>query len=150
MNSSPTLRVKFLPHGSGLPAPQYQTEHASGMDLHAAVDAPLTIAVGAIACIPAGIALEVPVGFEGQVRARSGLALNHGLAIVNAPGTIDADYRGEVKVIMVNLGMKPFVVERGARIAQLVVAPVCRARIEVAATLAETARNAGGFGHTGR
>ncbi|NLF38607.1 dUTP diphosphatase [bacterium] len=145
-----TLKIQFLENGAGLPPPRYQSDHASGMDLCAAVAGPVTMARGEIVCIPTGIAIELEPGFEAQVRARSGLALKHGLAIVNAPGTIDADYRGEVRVIMVNLGAEAFRVERGMRIAQLVVQPVCRAEIIVTNALSGTKRGAGGFGHTGR
>ncbi len=149
MTDTPLIRIKFLPHGEGLPAPAYQTDGASGMDLHAAVSAPVTLEPGDIQCIPTGIAVEIPSGFEAQVRARSGLALKHGLGLVNAPGTIDSDYRGEIGVILVNHGRRAFVVERGMRIAQLVVQAVCRARIAVHNELGATARDAGGFGHTG-
>jgi len=149
MPAAPVVKMKFLPHGKGLAAPRYQTEGASGMDLHAAVQSPVTLEPGCIQCIPTGIAIELEPGYEGQVRPRSGLALKHGIGIVNAPGTIDCDYRGEVGVIMINHGRKPFVVERGMRIAQLVVQPVCRATIAVQEDLGATARDAGGFGHTG-
>jgi len=145
----PVLKIKFLPHGEGLPVPHYQTAGASGLDLYAAVPAPVTLAPGDIYCVPTGIAIELESGYEAQVRARSGLALKHGLGLVNAPGTIDADYRGEVGVIVINHGRAPFTVERGMRIAQLVVQPVCRARVQVADDLSTTARAAGGFGHTG-
>ncbi len=145
----PVLKVKFLPHGAGLPVPQYQTAGASGLDLYAAVAAPVTLAPGAIHCVPSGLAVELAPGYEAQVRARSGLALKHGIGLVNAPGTIDADYRGEIGVIVINHGRAPFTVERGMRIAQLVIQPVCRARVVVQDDLSETARNAGGFGHTG-
>jgi dUTP pyrophosphatase len=141
--------VKFLPHGVGLPAPRYQTEGASGMDLHAAVSAPISVAPGAIVCVPTGIAIELTPGFEAQVRARSGLALKHGIGLVNAPGTIDADYRGEIGVILINHGVQPFVIERGMRIAQMVIQTVCRAEVEITEELNHTARSAGGFGHTG-
>ena len=119
------------------------------MDLHAAVREPVTIAPGAIALVGCGFAMAVPEGFEAQVRPRSGLAVKAGLTVVNAPGTIDADYRGEVKVALINLGAAPFTVERGVRIAQLVVAPVTRVRWETVDALTETARGEGGFGHTG-
>lgn len=143
------LNIKFLPHGEGLPLPQYQTAGASGLDLYAAVAAPVTLAPGDIYCVPAGIAIEIEPGYEAQVRARSGLALKHGIGLVNAPGTIDADYRGEVGVIVINHGRAPFTIERGMRIAQLVVQPVCRAQVQVQEELSVTARAAGGFGHTG-
>ena len=129
--------------------PVYQTADAAGADLKACLDAPLELLPGARAAVPTGIVLEIPRGFEGQVRPRSGLALRHGVTMVNTPGTIDADYRGEVKVILVNLGQAPFTVNRGDRIAQLVIAPVTRARFIRAAVLSETGRSAGGFGSTG-
>jgi len=146
---SPNLTIKFLPAGKGLPVPAYQTAGSSGMDLHAAVAEPLTLEPGDIFCVPTGIAIELQPGYEAQVRARSGLALKHGIGLVNAPGTIDCDYRGEIGVILINHGKLPFTVERGMRIAQLVIQPVCRATVSVADSLTETARNSGGFGHTG-
>jgi len=144
-----TVSVCVLPHGEGIPLPLYATEGAAGCDLHAAVGDVMTIAPGERAAVPTGLSLAIPRGYEGQVRARSGLALRHGIACVNAPGTIDADYRGEVKVALINLGAAPFVVERGARIAQLVVAPVTRVEWQQVEGLEGTARGAGGFGHTG-
>jgi dUTP diphosphatase len=145
------LRVLRLPHGADLPLPSYQSAHAAGLDLMAAVaaDAPLTLAPGARGMVPCGIAIAVPEGFEAQVRPRSGLAARHGVTVLNSPGTIDADYRGEVMVILVNLGNEPFVITRGMRIAQMVVAPVTRSRIVESTTLDGTARGAGGFGSTG-
>jgi dUTP pyrophosphatase len=140
--------VEVLPHASDLALPTYATEGAAGMDLIAAVAAPVVVAPAAVALVPTGLRIAVPVGFEAQVRPRSGLALKHGLVVPNSPGTIDSDYRGELKVIVMNLGREPFRVERGMRIAQLVFAPVARARL-VSASLSETARGAGGFGHTG-
>jgi len=145
----PLIKFKFLENGKGLELPHYQTEGSSGMDLYAAVDSAKTLEPGEIFCVPAGIAMEIEQGFEAQVRPRSGLALKFGLSIVNAPGTIDCDYRGEVGIIMINLGKNPFVIERGMRIAQLVIQPVCKAEIEVINDLTETSRGAGGFGHTG-
>lgn len=144
------LPVRVLPHGAGLPLPTYQTAGAAGMDLLAAVEAPVTLAPGARALVPTGLALALPEGHEGQVRPRSGLAARHGVTVLNAPGTVDADYRGEVKVILVNHGDEPFVVSRGDRIAQLVVAAVTRAEPVLVADLDETDRGAGGFGSTGR
>lgn len=144
------LPVRVLPHGAGLPLPAYQTAGAAGMDLLAAVEAPVTLAPGARALVPTGLALALPEGHEGQVRPRSGLAARHGVTVLNAPGTVDADYRGEVKVILVNHGDEPFVVSRGDRIAQLVVAAVTRAEPVLVADLDETDRGAGGFGSTGR
>ena len=145
------LRIQCLPNGEGLPLPSYQTADAAGLDLTAAVpeDAPMTLAPGARALVPCGIAIALPPGFEGQVRPRSGLAVRHGVTVLNTPGTIDADYRGEVMVLLVNLGTEPFEVTRGMRIAQLVVAPVARAAVVEVAELDATARGAGGFGSTG-
>jgi dUTP pyrophosphatase len=146
------LRILRLPHGADLPVPSYQSAHAAGLDLMAAVpaDMPVTVAPDERCLVPCGIAVALPYGFEGQVRPRSGLAARHGVTVLNTPGTIDADYRGEVMVILVNLGAEPFAVTRGMRIAQLVVAPVVRAHIEETETLDETARGAGGFGSTGQ
>lgn len=145
------VRVMRLPHAAGLPLPQYQSALAAGLDLVAAVpaDAPVTIAPGARAAIPTGIALALPAGHEGQVRPRSGLALRHGVSVLNTPGTIDADYRGEVQVILVNFGSAPFLVERGVRIAQLVIAPVSHVRLVETDNLDATARASAGFGSTG-
>ncbi len=148
--TGPTVRVARLPHARDLPLPRYQTPGSAGMDLHAAVTAPLALAPGARALVPTGLRIGLPPGWEGQVRPRSGLALRHGVTLLNSPGTIDADFRGELQVILVNLGQDPFVVERGMRIAQLVLAPVARAQlVELAAIEDETERGAGGFGHTG-
>ena len=143
------VSITVLDGNQDLPLPAYQTAHAAAMDLHAAVREPVTIAPGAIALVGCGFAMAVPEGFEAQVRPRSGLAVKAGLTVVNAPGTIDADYRGEVKVALINLGAAPFTVERGVRIAQLVVAPVTRVQWETVDALTETARGEGGFGHTG-
>jgi dUTP pyrophosphatase len=132
-----------------VPLPAYQTEGSAGLDLCAALTAPATLLPGERRLIPTGLSLEIPQGFEGQVRPRSGLALRHGISMVNAPGTIDADYRGEVGVILVNLGQEPFVVTPLSRIAQLVIAPVARARLDWAPSLGQTARGSGGFGSTG-
>lgn len=142
------LRIKRLSELAELP--HYQSEHAAGMDLHAAIDGPVTLAPGEITLIPCGFAVAVPVGYEAQIRPRSGLATRHGISIPNAPGTIDADYRGEVKVSLINLGRDPFVIEPNMRIAQMIVAPVARCAVEVADELDETTRGAGGFGSTGR
>ncbi|MGD9507747.1 MAG: dUTP diphosphatase [Geminicoccaceae bacterium] len=145
------IAVERLPHATSLPLPSYASAGAAGLDLQAAVPEPVELAPGARALIPTGIRLGLPDGFEAQVRPRSGLALRHGVTVLNAPGTIDADYRGEVAVVLVNLGTQPFVVERGARIAQLVVAPVTRiAWAEGSDRLSETDRGGGGFGSTGR
>lgn len=145
------VEVKRLPHGHDLPLPSYQSALAAGADLVAAVpdDAPLTIAPGARALVPTGIAVALPAGTEGQVRPRSGLAARHGLTVLNAPGTIDADYRGEVQVLLVNLGAEPVVIPRGMRIAQLVIAPVMQAVMREGLSLSETERGGGGFGSTG-
>jgi len=145
------VRLLRLPHGEGLPPPTYHSEHAAGLDVVAGVpeNAPVGLAPGARALIPTGFALELPPGFEAQLRPRSGLALKSGVTILNSPGTIDADYRGEVKVLLVNLGAEPFVVRRGMRIAQLVVARVEHARIEPVTELGGTPRGQGGFGSTG-
>jgi dUTP pyrophosphatase len=148
----PQIAVVRLPHGRGLPLPAYETDQAAGMDLRAAVadDAPVILAPGARDAVPTGLAIALPPGFEAQVRPRSGLALKSGITCLNSPGTIDADYRGEVKVILVNHGAEPFTIRRGDRIAQLVIAPVIQARWAEAETLDETARGAGGFGSTGK
>ena len=146
------VRLTRLPHGADLPLPSYQSAAAAGLDLVAAVaaDAPVVIAPGRWAAIPTGLTLELPAGTEGQVRPRSGLAAQYGVTVLNAPGTIDADYRGEMKVLLVNLGPEPFTVTRGMRIAQLVIARVARARLAETAELAVTSRGTGGFGSTGR
>ena len=146
------VRLQRLPHGADLPLPAYETAGSAGMDLLAAVpeDAPVTLAPGARALVPTGLKIALPPGHEAQVRPRSGLALKHGVTCLNSPGTIDADYRGEVGVILINHGSDPFVVRRGERIAQMVVAPVLQVALVEAGTLDETARGAGGFGSTGR
>jgi dUTP pyrophosphatase len=148
---SATIAVKRLPHGEGLPLPAYETPHAAGMDLRAAVaeDAPLTLRPGDRHAVPTGLCVAIPPGFEGQVRPRSGLALRHGVTCLNAPGTVDADYRGEVQVILINLGADDFVVRRGERIAQLLIAPVVQAAWREADALEATQRGEGGFGSTG-
>ena len=133
-----------------LPLPQYMSERAAGMDLVAAVDEDETIQPQEVALIPTGLAVAVPEGFEGQIRARSGLAITHGLAVINAPGTIDSDYRGEIRVALINLGKSPFTIRRGERIAQMIISRVYRAQWDLREDLDETARNEGGFGHTGR
>lgn len=143
------LPIERLPHAEGLPLPSYQTADAAGLDLHAAVSEPLTVAPGERVKVPTGLKMAIPRGFEGQVRPRSGLAWRHGVTVVNAPGTIDADYRGEVCVLLVNLGREPFAIERGARVAQLIVAPVTRATVREVQAVGTTDRGAGGFGHTG-
>jgi dUTP diphosphatase len=145
------IRLMRLAHGKDLPLPTYQSEHAAGLDLLAAVSStgPVTIAPGARALVPTGLAIALPEGYEAQVRPRSGLAARDGLTILNSPGTIDADYRGEIQVLLVNLGSESVVVSRGMRIAQLVIAPVVRAHIVEAASLDKTSRGSGGFGSTG-
>ncbi len=151
---SPRLQVavRRLPHGEGLPLPRAQTDGAAGMDLVAALpeDAPVTLAPRERIAVPTGLELAIPPGYEGQVRPRSGLAFKHGLTVVNAPGTIDSDYRGEVKVLLINLGADPVEIARGERIAQLVIAPVTVADLITVEKLDETARGIGGFGSTGR
>jgi dUTP pyrophosphatase len=143
------LRVERLDHAAGLQLPEYQTPGSSGMDLRAAVGEAAVIESGCRALIPTGLRIEIPAGYEGQVRTRSGLAASRGVAVLNSPGTIDADYRGEVKVILINLGSEPYRIERGARIAQMVIQPVVRARLFETDDLGETARGAGGFGSSG-
>ena len=149
--STPELIVVRLPHGEGLDLPAYETSGSAGMDLRAAVedDTPLEIAPGGRFAVPTGLVMQIPQGFEGQVRPRSGLALKSGITCLNTPGTIDSDYRGEIKVILANLGAEPFTVSRGMRIAQLVIAPVVQARISLQDAVGETDRGAGGFGSTG-
>ncbi len=144
------LRVEQLPEARDLPPPAYMSEQAAGMDLRAAVPESLSLDPGEFAVVPTGIRVAIPPGHEGQVRPRSGLAAQLGVTLVNAPGTIDADYRGEVGVVIINHGREPFQIKRGDRVAQLVVAPVVRAKVELCASLEETTRGAGGFGHTGR
>jgi dUTP pyrophosphatase len=151
MSGGPVVAVMRLPHGAGLPLPAYETAHAAGMDLRAAVaeDAPLTLRPGDRHAVPTGLAMAIPPGFEGQVRPRSGLALRAGVTCLNSPGTVDADYRGEVKVILINLGQVDFIVRRGDRIAQLLISPVAQASWNEVEALDDTARGAGGFGSTG-
>ena len=148
--SEPRFRVQVLPHGEGLELPAYATPGSAGCDLRAALTEPLTLAPGARALVPTGLAFAIHEGYEGQVRMRSGLAIRSGLALLNAPGTIDSDYRGEVKVIVANLGESPVTLLRGERIAQLVFAPVVRAKLTRVETLEPTTRDDGGFGSTGR
>ncbi len=143
------VHITQLRNSEGLPLPHYQTEHSAGVDLYAAVDHATVIHPGKWSLIPTGIAVAIPEGYEGQVRPRSGLALKHGIGMLNGPGTIDADYRGEIGIILFNFSDRPFTVERGDRIAQLVFAKLERARFEQVDQLSETARGAGGFGHTG-
>ena len=144
-----TLQLRRLPHSEGLPLPTYMTAGAAGMDLHAAVAEDVRIDPGSIVLVPTGLEIAVPSGFEAQVRPRSGLAVKHGISLPNTPATIDSDYRGEIRVPLINLGREPFVVSRAMRIAQLVVAPVVRVAWEEVKDLPPTARAAGGFGHSG-
>ena len=144
------VRIKRLPHAQDLPLPAYETQGAAGLDLRAALpERTLELAPGARSLVPTGLVLALPPGSEGQVRPRSGLALRHGVTVLNAPGTIDADYRGEVQVLLVNLGQEPFAIRHGDRIAQLIVAPVAQARLVEVESLEDTVRGAGGFGSTG-
>jgi dUTP pyrophosphatase len=148
---SPVIAVRRLAHAEGLPLPAYETAHAAGMDLRAAVaeDAPLVLHPGDRKAVPTGLCIAIPPGFEGQVRPRSGLALRHGLTCLNSPGTVDADYRGEVMVILINHGAEAFTLRRGERIAQLLISPVVRAEWRETETLEATDRGEGGFGSTG-
>jgi dUTP pyrophosphatase len=147
----PPLNLIRLPHGEGLALPSYETSGAAGMDLRAAVpeEQPMTLAPGERMLVPTGFVFEIPQGFEAQIRPRSGLAFKHGITCLNTPGTIDSDYRGEVKVLLVNLGDEDFVIARGMRIAQMVVAPVTQVRVAEISQMSETARGIGGFGSTG-
>ena len=152
MSTKVTVELQRLPHAEGLPLPAYQTNDAAGLDLMAAVpeNEPLTLAPGQYALVPTGLAIALPPGYEAQVRPRSGLAAKHGVTVLNSPGTIDADYRGEIKVILINHGQTAFVIKRGERIAQMVIAPMVQAALVPVATLSATDRGAGGFGSTGR
>ncbi len=145
-----TINVACEPHGQGLPLPAYESDLAAGMDLRAAIERPVELLPGARALVPTGLRIALPPGFEAQIRPRSGLALKHGITLVNTPGTIDADYRGEIRVILINHGDAAFRIERGDRIAQIVFAPVARAVWRPVRELDETPRGPGGFGHTGR
>ena len=152
MSASVKVEIRQLPHGEGLALPAYQSADAAGLDLVAAVpdEAPLTLSPGRHAMVPTGLAIALPAGFEAQVRPRSGLAAKHGITVLNSPGTIDADYRGEIAVILINHGTAPFVIRRGERIAQMVIAPVVQARLVPVDSLSATRRGSGGFGSTGR
>ena len=152
MSTKVTVELQQLAHAEGLPLPAYQTTDAAGLDLLAAVptETPLVLAPGKYAMVPTGLTIALPAGYEAQVRPRSGLAAKHGVTVLNSPGTIDADYRGEIKVILINHGAAPFVVKRGERIAQMVIAPAVQAALVPVATLSATDRGAGGFGSTGR
>ena len=150
--ASPLIRIKRL-HGeqdADIPLPRYMTPQASGMDICAAVSEPVTLAPGDITMIPTGLAVAIPPGYEAQIRPRSGLAARFGVGLINSPGTIDADYRGEIKLALINLGQEPYVVRRGDRVAQMVIQRVCRVRLQPTDQLDATDRNGGGFGHTGR
>jgi len=149
MHDHLVVHITQLKNSSGLPIPHYQTEHSAGVDLYAAVESEAVIDAGTWKLVPTGIAVAIPEGYEGQVRPRSGLALKHGIGMLNAPGTIDADYRGEISIILFNFSDTPYPIRRGDRIAQLVFAKIERARFEKVDALSETARGAGGFGHTG-
>ena len=144
--------IRQLPHAAGLPLPAYQSAHAAGLDLRAAVpeSTALVLAPGRHAMVPTGLAIALPEGFEAQIRPRSGLAAKHGVTVLNSPGTIDADYRGEISVILINHGAEPFTIRRGERIAQMVIAPVVQARLNSVDSLPDTGRGSGGFGSTGR
>ena len=142
------IQIKKAVHADDLPLPAYMSDSASGMDLLAAVESDVTVEPGQRVLVPTGVHVAIPEGYEGQVRPRSGLALNHGVTVLNTPGTIDADYRGEVGVILANMGGQPFTVTRGDRIAQMVIAPVSRATLAETDTLPDSRRDAGGFGHT--
>ena len=144
-----TIKIKRLPHNPDLPLPQKMSEHSSGFDLMAALGEPLLIQPGDIALVPTGIALGIPPGYEGQIRPRSGLAAKHGLSVPNAPGTIDADYRGEIKVILINLGREAVTLKRGDRVAQLIIAAIPSVTLKEESDLDSTQRGEGGFGHTG-
>lgn len=152
MSSTVKVDVQRLPHGADLPLPAYQTAHAAGMDLLAAVpdSAPVILEPGKVAMVPTALSIALPPGYEAQVRPRSGLAAKHGITVLNSPGTIDADYRGEIAVILINHGSAAFTIKRGERIAQMVIAPVSQAELVAVASLSETDRGAGGFGSTGR
>jgi dUTP pyrophosphatase len=147
---NPTLKIHVTPAAEGLALPAYETAGAAGMDLRAAVAEPVTLAPGERALVTTGLRLEIPPGYEGQVRPRSGLAIRHGITMLNTPGTIDSDYRGLLQVVVINLGQEPFTIQRGDRIAQLIIAPVVQAHVEVVEELGETERGPGGFGSTGR
>ncbi len=143
------VKVKRLPHGEGIELPSYATEHSAGLDLRAAVEEPVILKPLERALIPTGFVFEIPEGYEGQVRPRSGLALKKGVTVLNSPGTVDSDYRGEVKVLLINLGREEVVINRGDRIAQMVIAPVCRVEVVEVEEVSQTSRGEGGFGSTG-
>ncbi len=149
-DSIPVRFIRLFPErDADLDTPRYMTAASAGLDLQAAVNQPLTLEPGRIALVPTGLAMALPPGYEAQIRPRSGLALKHGLTLVNAPGTIDADYRGEIGLAMINLGPQPVTIQRGDRVAQMIIAPVARALVVMADTLDDTERGSGGFGHSG-
>ena len=150
-NHQPTIAFQRLRPAADadIPLPRYMTDQAAGMDIHAAVAAPLTLQMREIALVPTGFAMALPAGYEAQIRPRSGLAVKHGIGLINSPGTIDADYRGEVKIALINLGPQSYTIERGDRIAQMVIQQICRFQLEVVEDLPPTERDQGGFGHTG-
>jgi len=152
MTPDPVIRFRLLDpqKNADIPLPSYMTPQSAGMDVHAALDSPLILNPGQIALVPTGFAMALPAGFEAQIRPRSGLAVKYGISLINTPGTIDADYRGEVKLAVVNFGSAAYTLKRGERIAQMIVARVFKARLEVVTRLDPTERNTGGFGHTGR
>jgi dUTP pyrophosphatase len=152
LTTSSKIEIRRLPHGEGLALPAYQSAYAAGLDLVAAVaeDGPVMLAPGTYALIPTGLTIALPKGFEAQIRPRSGLAAKHGITVLNAPGTVDADYRGEIGVLLINHGDTPFLVKRGERIAQMVISAVVRAELTLVASLSATERGGGGFGSTGR
>jgi dUTP pyrophosphatase len=151
MDSEPTIAIKRLnpEKDADLPLPRYMTPNSAGMDLCAAVESPQTIPVGSIALIPTGLAIALPDGYEAQIRPRSGLAVKHGIGLINSPGTIDADYRGEIRIAVINLGDESYTIRRGERIAQMIIQRVYQARLKIVETLDDTERGDGGFGHTG-
>lgn len=150
MTRSLRVQITRQPGTEDIPLPQYETDHAAGMDVRAAVTEPVTLQPGERTLVPTGLRIALPAGFEAQIRPRSGLAIKHGLSLLNSPGTIDADYRGEIRIIIANLGQEPYTIERGDRIAQMIIAPVTRAEWDVVSELQDTARGEGGFGSTGR
>jgi dUTP pyrophosphatase len=150
MSEQLRVLIKRLPHAHNLPLPAYATKESSGMDLLAAVESEVEIRPGEFKLLPTGIAMEIPMSYEGQVRPRSGLALKHGITVLNAPGTIDADYRGEINVILINFGTETYFIKRGERIAQLIIHSLTRAKLEEVEELPSTERGDGGFGHSGK
>jgi len=152
MNSSPVIKIMRLhpDNDSDIPLPRYMTDQSAGMDICAAIEEDLVLNKGELSLIPTGFAIALPDGFEAQIRPRSGLAVKHGIGLINSPGTIDADYRGEIKIAVINLGPKPYTFRRGDRIAQMVIKKVYLARLDIVEELDETKRNTGGFGHTGK